>query len=92
MPTEEIGISYREHDGRVPEKGWWRNTVCLEFSYIISGRGTLFIDEETFALEPGDLAVIKPNSKHRLVAEQITMLTITSPNWYKEQCELLSDS
>ena len=28
LPDEKIGVSYQEHNGRVPEKGWGINKIC----------------------------------------------------------------
>jgi hypothetical protein len=30
MPTDDVGISYQEYNGKGPEEGYWKNNVCWE--------------------------------------------------------------
>ena len=85
LPDNKIGVSYQEHSGRVPEKGWGMNTKCLELYYVIEGEAEIFIDDGHEKVEVGDLIVINPNQKSYLVAKNLKLLTITSPNWYEGQ-------
>lgn len=85
MPGEPVGISYQEHDGRVPEKEWGINTVCWEAYYILGGSAQVFIDSKRYKAVEGDVVIVKPNQKSYLVAKQLKVLTITQPNWFIEQ-------
>ena len=85
MEGAPVGISYQEHDGRVPEKGWGINTVCWEAFYVLDGNAEVYIDDEKDTIEKGDVVILKPDQKSYLVARKLKLLTITKPNWYKEQ-------
>ena len=85
IPDEQLGISYQEHNGRVPEKGWGMNTVCFEAYYIIGGTAEVCIDDEQDTIQAGDVVILKPGSKSYLIADHLRIVTITQPNWYKEQ-------
>lgn len=85
MPDEKIGISYQEHNGRAPLKGWGVNKTCYELYFIIEGKAEVFIDGEKGIVEKGDVVVIHPSQKSYLIADNLKLITITSPNWNKEQ-------
>lgn len=85
MPDEPVGISYQEHHGRVPKKGWGVNTVCWEAYYIIEGSAKVWIDDDEYTVASGDVVILKPNQRSFLVTKKLRLLTITQPNWYPEQ-------
>lgn len=85
MPNEKIGISYQEHNGRTPLKGWGINKVCYELYFIIGGRAEIFIDNEKEIVTKGDLVIIFPRQKSYIIANNLKLITITSPNWNQEQ-------
>ena len=87
LPSKDIGISEQELNGNVPKKGWWINKVCEEVCYVIGGSGKVFIDDENFEVNEGDLFLIKPNQKSRIEADNLRLVVISSPDWYAEQCE-----
>lgn len=89
VPSEEIGFSVQELNGRVPDKGKYKNKVCNEACYVIKGNGKVYIDDEEFGIKEGDIYFIKPSQKSYVIAKQMKILTITQPNWYKEQCEIV---
>ncbi len=85
LPDEKIGVSYQEQNGRVPEKGWGVNTTCYELYYVIDGEADVFIDDEQEKVEKGDLVIINPKQKSYLIAKNLRIITITSPNWDQKQ-------
>jgi len=85
MPDERIGISYQEHNGRAPAKGWGVNQACYELYFIIDGHAEVFIDNKKEIVAKGDLVIIYPSQKSYMVANNLKLITITSPNWNKEQ-------
>lgn len=85
MGETTVGISYQEHHGRVPEKGWGINTMCWEAFYVISGKAEVFVDEDHDVIESGDVVVLKPGQKSYIIAENLKLLTVTKPDWFKEQ-------
>jgi len=87
LPDGKIGISYQEHNGRVPNKGWGVNKVCYEIYFIVDGKASIFIDNEKAIIEKGDIVIIYPNQKSYIITNNLKLVTITSPNWYKKQYE-----
>lgn len=92
LPSEDTGLTYQILHGRLPEKGWYRNKVCYELLFIIKGTARLNIDEIEYEAMEGDVVVLKPGQKHYGNYSQVSLITITSPNWYEEQCELINIS
>lgn len=89
MPEDKIGIALQELDGRVPDSGWGRNNICYEVCYAISGTAEVFVGDRKYEVAEGDIFVIKPREKSYIIGHDLKILTVTSPNWYKEQCEIL---
>ena len=85
MPSEKIGISYQEHNGRAPKKGWGVNKICYEIYYIISGKAEIYIEDEKSIVENDDVVVIFPGQKSYMKAHNLKLITITSPNWSSDQ-------
>jgi len=79
MPNEHLGISYQEHNGRVPQKGWGVNTACLEEYFIIDGKARVFIDNKEYEADKGDIIILEPGQKSYLIADHLKLLTITRP-------------
>lgn len=92
MPSKYLGIATQELNFRIPDKGWYKNKICDEICYVISGSAILFIDDKKFNIKQGDIFIIKPKQKSYLQADNLKILTITRPNWYKEQCEILEEN
>ena len=88
IPTEHTGVSSQTLNGRLPVKGWYKNTVCREIFYIIGGKATINIDGEVSQVEAGDVVVLEPNQKHYGEYENVSLITITTPNWYEDQCKI----
>jgi mannose-6-phosphate isomerase-like protein (cupin superfamily) len=93
LPNDKIGISYQEYKGevRVPEKGYGVNTKCLEIYYVIDGEAEVYIDQSHGKVAKGDLVILQPNQKSYLKGKSLKLLTITSPNWDKDQYKEISE-
>lgn len=87
LELKNIGLSYQELNGRVPEKGAGKNTVCEECYYILEGTVQVVVDGQEFTGEPGDAIAIKPGSSSYLIAHNLKLVTVTSPDWYEDQFE-----
>lgn len=85
MPSEDIGISFQTLDGRGPRKGRYLNTVCHEIYFIIKGSALFYIKDEKHEVKERDVIIIEPNTAHHIEARNLEYITITQPNWYKEQ-------
>ncbi|HOZ53569.1 MAG TPA: hypothetical protein PK142_02735 [bacterium] len=44
--NKNIGMAVSEINGRVPERGWVKNEVCLEVYYVLSGSAEIFVDKK----------------------------------------------
>ena len=86
---EEVGLSVQELNGRVPEKGFYRNSECLEVCYVKSGEAEVTIDGETFSVSDGDVYVIQAGEKSCVTAEDLEVVVFTRPDWYEEQCKIV---
>lgn len=82
----KVGLSYQEYlEGRHPRLGGWKNTVCEEVYYILSGQASIFVDNEVCEAGEGDAVVIPVGSTSYLKTQGVKILTITNPDWYPEQ-------
>lgn len=88
-PTEETGISYQNLNGRLPEKGLYKNTKCREIFFIVSGTARLTIDGVSEKVGEGDIVILEPGQSHYGEYENVSMITISTPNWTEEQCEIV---
>lgn len=87
LSNKQIGITFQEITGRVPESGSGRNTVCWEAYVVVSGSLTVYVNGEAFALEKGDVIEVLPGATSYLVADHAEIITITNPDWYESQYE-----
>ena len=50
VKSKKMGFSVQELNGRIlgriPEKGAYKNKVCNEICYVVSGKGSVFIDNK----------------------------------------------
>ncbi len=91
LPSEKTGISYQTLDGRLPEKGWYKNEVCYEIIFILGGKANINVDGEESEVEKGDLVILEPGQKHYGNYKRVSLITVTSPNWYEEQCKIIEE-
>ena len=89
VKSKKIGFSVQELNGRIPERGKYRNKICNEMCYVIKGKGVVFINNKKINVSEEDIYFIKPNQKSFLIANKMNVLTITQPDWYKKQCEVV---
>lgn len=58
---------------------------CTELYYILEGTGTLELNDDEIAVEPGMLIVIDPYTTHRLRSpEGVRTLVIGVPAWHPD--------
>jgi mannose-6-phosphate isomerase-like protein (cupin superfamily) len=91
MPSEDTGLSYQNLNGRLPEKGWYINRVCHEIFFITKGTAKFNIENKNYDLTEGDAVILKPRQKHYGIYSNTSLITITSPNWFEEQCEVIEN-
>ena len=91
MPNKEIGFSYQEINGETPEGAWWKNTVCEEWYFVISGSGIVYIEDTREECHQGDIIILPVHKKHKIVGNKLCMIATTKPDWYEEQAEIIPD-
>ena len=55
----------------------------------MEGKGEFYIEDKQFEASEGDIVIIEVGRKSYVQAENLKMLTITQPNWYEDQCQLV---
>ena len=90
LPSKTMGVAVQELKGRVPASGWWRNVVCHEVCFVLAGKGTVGIEGQKFSVAQGDVFIIAPGKKSYVKSPRIKLLTITTPDWYSDQCEVVA--
>ncbi len=91
LPSEEVGISFQEYHGKAPDSGAWVNTVCWEAYFVIDGTATIYTNDHAETIEKGDVFIQLPGQKIRMEANHLKILTITKPNWYQSQAEIVEE-
>ena len=49
------------------------------------------MEDDKYNLNEGDVFIIKPGEKSYILAENLNLVTIASPNWYSEQCKIVNN-
>lgn len=58
--------------------------VAEQFVNVVSGKGTLYVADDKYDLNPGSSVLIAPNVKHNIIASQdLQLYTIYSPANHK---------
>src|SRR5438876_10861423 len=83
--TRSMNIAVVMVDGRYPQEGHLRNDVCDEIAYVLSGSGTVGVDNETHNIAAGDAVLLKAGERFWWQGSQLRMLMPCSPAFYPEQ-------
>lgn len=57
---QDLDFAIVKISGRYPESKQAMNKVCKEIAYVHSGTGYISVNEEQYALNPGDIVFIEP--------------------------------
>ena len=83
VPVDEEGrfTAYRVRIEPNQETSESYHKMAEEIYYVIAGKGTAFLDDIAFILEPGDFLRLPPGTRHRFVTQEepLEMLDIHSP-------------
>ena len=90
MGDKDINIAVVEINGRYPDKGWVKNTVCKELIYIVDGSGVLTINDKEVLLKSGDAILIEPNEKY-FFEGNLKVVPACYPAWSIQQVEIIED-
>jgi mannose-6-phosphate isomerase-like protein (cupin superfamily) len=81
---KDINGSVINVNGRYPESGFVMNEVCKEIIYIISGSGTLTVDDSTVDFDEGDSLYVDAGEKYFWQGNFTSYMACT-PAFYPEQ-------
>jgi mannose-6-phosphate isomerase-like protein (cupin superfamily) len=82
---KDLNIAIVTVHGRYPEKGHLINEICKEIAYVLSGSGSIGVDDKVTQLSSGDAVLLKPGEKFYWVGDQLKMIMPCSPAFYPEQ-------
>jgi mannose-6-phosphate isomerase-like protein (cupin superfamily) len=82
---KDLNIAVVTVHGRYPDKGHLMNKVCKEIAYVVSGKGSVGVDNEVHELNPGDAVLIEPGERFFWEGEQLQMLMPCAPAFFPEQ-------
>ncbi len=91
LHNKNLGVALAKINGRFPDSGRTINKVCQEIYYVMSGLGKIFIEDEEFELNEGDVFLIDYGKKYYVAGENLVLLCSTSPDWYLEQQEIIKE-
>jgi len=89
-PTRTLELSHMIVNGRHPEKKneWVLEHDCQFVMYVTKGKGKVYVDDETFEVEEGDVVFV-PTETLFAVEGKFEYITVDSPAWYPEQAEIV---
>lgn len=83
VPVDEEGqfTAYRVRIEPDQETSESYHKIAEEIYYVVAGKGTAYLNDEAFILEPGDFLRLPPGTRHRFVTceQPLEMLDIHSP-------------
>ena len=83
VPADQEGqfTAYRVRIEPNQETSESYHKIAEEIYYVIAGKGTAYLNDEAFILEPGDFLRLPPGTRHRFVTDErcLEMLDIHSP-------------
>lgn len=88
---KNVGLSYQTLKSRGPEQGYYLNRRCREVYFIISGEAKFIVGQEESSVGPKGVVVVEPGVAHAIETKGLEYLTITSPDWYEEQAEVVAE-
>lgn len=77
--------------GRYPQKGKSVNLDCEQAYYVISGTGTIYSDKGEFKIEKGDLYYFEKKEAYYVVASNLEICILNSPQWNFKQYKQIED-
>lgn len=83
-PTGRLSCAYVVSEGRYPESGFRKNTVCTEAMFIIEGEFTITIGGESRQLKPRDVAYVPVGVPYSMDGKGVTLVFI-EPKWDSAQ-------
>ncbi len=83
-PTNRLSVATIVQDGRYPEEGSRRNSVCTESILVLEGELTVTLDGKAQRLKSGDLVYITPGTAYSVQGKAKAVVFI-EPKWDKTQ-------
>ena len=89
-PKGDQTVAYVEMDGIYPEKGYSINSKCTETICLIDGSFSIEISGKKYMMKKGDICMILPGNKYRIVGKGKSFDFIT-PAWDKKQNKIVEN-
>ena len=83
-PTGRLSCAYVVQDGRYPETGFRKNSICTEAMFIIEGSFSMTIAGETRVLHPKDVVYVPVGVPYSIEGKGTTLVFI-EPKWDSAQ-------
>ncbi len=83
-PTGRLSCAYVLQEGRYPETGFRKNSVCTEAMFIIDGQFTMTIEGQTRELGPKDVVYVPVGAAYSIEGNGTTLVFI-EPKWDSAQ-------
>ncbi|KYK25965.1 hypothetical protein AYK26_01655 [Euryarchaeota archaeon SM23-78] len=87
LNNKNLGFALAKINGRFPNSERVANKICQEVYYVISGKGSVFLEGKEIKLEQGDVFLIKAGKKYYVTGKDLVLAVSSSPAWYAEQQE-----
>jgi mannose-6-phosphate isomerase-like protein (cupin superfamily) len=83
-PTGRLSCALVEQDGRYPEEGFRKNSICTESMFVLDGEFTLTVGESVKTLKKHDLAYIPLDTPYSIEGKGSVFVFI-EPKWDSAQ-------
>ncbi|HTH72366.1 MAG TPA: cupin domain-containing protein [Candidatus Pristimantibacillus sp.] len=87
--NKDVGLSYQELHRRGPESGHYLNKKCHEILFVIRGSARFTVGGKEYDVHEKDTVVVEPGVPYAIDTTDLAYITITRPDWYEEQYELV---
>lgn len=81
---KDLNIAVAEINGRYPQEGWVVNRTCKELAFVVTGSGTITIEDQQIELKEGDSILIHPHEKY-FWQGTMKLILPCAPAWHAEQ-------
>lgn len=87
---KDINFCFCNINGRYPIKGYAINKHCKELAFVISGNGTINVNQKNYNLNQNDVVLINKGEKF-FWQGKLTLALPCSPAWNTSQYEIVEN-
>ncbi len=85
LPFKNASLGVSVINGNYPETGYEVDEQVEGNWYVEEGAGTVWIENESFRIEKGDVVNVPPRARFRIRGENLKLIVSSSPPWFPEQ-------